>query len=151
MGTTTRYADIAVDVAVTSVASAASAASVASIWAAMTSHNRSAVQTVDERSSPTGNPPPQPAQQSPIAIIVFPSLNRQHKFRTALNNVAQQSRQIVEYYDSMSGSLTNPIWTSIIRVNHVEYGGGTGSDRDSARECAAKHALTNLGLTKGTG
>ncbi|KAF8630312.1 hypothetical protein AX15_003004 [Amanita polypyramis BW_CC] len=53
------------------------------------------------------------------------------------NFVRSQGLRKPEYLDKWNGRL----WTSIVKVEEIEYGSGTGNDKTAARREAARVAL----------
>ncbi|KAJ7897336.1 hypothetical protein B0H14DRAFT_2677856, partial [Mycena olivaceomarginata] len=67
-------------------------------------------------------------------------------YRTDLNNVAQQRRYTILYGATCTGPRHQPLWTSKVYLDNIEWGYGTGGSSGSAKEIAAKKALVALGV-----
>ncbi|KAJ7292882.1 hypothetical protein C8J57DRAFT_1267445 [Mycena rebaudengoi] len=61
--------------------------------------------------------------------------------RTQLNNIAAQRGWTVQYDNSQSGPLNDPVWLSIVYVRGYEYGRAVAKTRGGAQESAAGYAL----------
>ncbi|KAJ7897326.1 hypothetical protein B0H14DRAFT_2677825 [Mycena olivaceomarginata] len=69
-------------------------------------------------------------------------------YRTGLNNVAQQRGWTISYEATSTGAQDRPQWTSKVYLNNIEYGRGSGGNKGSAKEQAAKSALIALGFIR---
>ncbi|KAK7056028.1 hypothetical protein R3P38DRAFT_2761162 [Favolaschia claudopus] len=69
-----------------------------------------------------------------------------HPPRSVLSNLGQQHGYPVTYEESSRGALDSPTWSSVVFVNGIEYGRGTGPKRGAARDKAATAALHALGI-----
>ncbi|KAJ7149942.1 hypothetical protein C8R46DRAFT_505936 [Mycena filopes] len=95
----------------------------------------------DELTSPISthhNDRQQPEMSYPVVGISPPARDFN---RTELNKNAQRRGAVIQYEDSQTGRLSEPIWSSVVYFNNYEYGRGTGSTIVSARERAARQAL----------
>ncbi|KAF8987988.1 hypothetical protein BDQ17DRAFT_527081 [Cyathus striatus] len=62
-------------------------------------------------------------------------------YRNQLNRVSQILGCRIVFQDSLFGPQNAPTWTSICMVNGIEYGRGSGPNKNIAQEQAAYQAL----------
>ncbi|KAJ4474630.1 hypothetical protein C8J55DRAFT_562456 [Lentinula edodes] len=84
-----------------------------------------------------------PILPSPLISTISLSMD---EFVHALNNLAQSRHLTVYYSDTHTGTQHAGVWLSIVYINGVEHGRGTGTSRKDAHAAAAKEALRVLEL-----
>ncbi|TFK34240.1 hypothetical protein BDQ12DRAFT_373423 [Crucibulum laeve] len=82
-------------------------------------------------------------QKSQIGAAI--AMAQPQGFRNQLNNRCQeQHKPRPVYEDTTSGPQNNITWSTIVYIDGVEHGRGTGRSRDIAREAAAQIALQHI-------
>ncbi|EMD36423.1 hypothetical protein CERSUDRAFT_115436 [Gelatoporia subvermispora B] len=68
-------------------------------------------------------------------------------WRMQLNNILHRvhfGTSVVNWQDQSSGPQYQPVWTSMVLINGLQYGIGTGRSKDASREAAAYQAYQAL-------
>ncbi|KAF8516089.1 hypothetical protein JB92DRAFT_2829416 [Gautieria morchelliformis] len=77
-----------------------------------------------------------------------PRSNGQQRMHYAMqlhNELQRQGRlRSLSWDDQVQGPTSNAVWTSTVFLDEIEYGKGTASTRQGARDIAARRALRAL-------